>query len=412
MSTDTTSAARSKAVATPANAVVATAPKRNKVLLALLCVQLFVLALVWVLSSRRTEVIQAKRLIPNLDAAKVIGIHIEDENKKIVELRKNEVNKDSGAGWTLTSGGNYPAKAASVSEFIATLVGTKVKMPLATKNTHFAKLGVGDAGYKRKLTLSLEGGQSTVVIVGAPGVDRKTPLRVAGSNKVFAVSGLSPYDIATTASSWIDSAYVTFDKARVKSVRISNTSGLLLFEKMSSGWVLNGVATKGSGSQLNSSAIDSLVTTLSNFTLKEPVAKLSSLNGQEAISYGLDSPLATVDIVIGANESTAASDSERSKVASNEAITSADMLAGKKIRLLIGKKVEDSYYVKREDKEFVVKVGKWTVDDFINKKQSDFFKTKESVKLNNSAQIDDGNATRNKAQQVLRPQAGATKPQL
>lgn len=172
--------------------------KTNAVLAGLLGVQLAALAVTWWPSppEAKTETV----VFPGgADAIRALEIHppaAEGEPGKPVQLVRQ------GEAWTLLSAQGYPAQAETVKTVLDHLAGITLTDPITTQATSHAALQVADDAYTRKITASL-GGETTTLLLGA-GPGSLTRVRLAGQDAVYQVRGFSAWSIGDTDARFWD----------------------------------------------------------------------------------------------------------------------------------------------------------------------------------------------------------------
>jgi hypothetical protein len=323
--------------------------KLNRLLIAALVLQLLILLVIQLVPRTRSGP-KPRELFKGLDASKVAALRIEDNNKKQVELQRR------GVSWVLKSGGDYPAQADKVTEFLGKLPGLTAGKPVATKQTHHRALEVADDKFQRKVAVKLEGGRSFEFLLGSsPGI-KNVHLRMAGEKPVYLVHNLTAWDAGAMASEWVVTDYFKVDKDSVVSLQLKNPSGEIKLDKGPDGkWVLEGLEE---GATLKAYEADSLVSSASSVALQEPVGK------RVEDRFGLAGPQAAVLTLVSEQRG------DKDKAAASQPATRVTH------RLVIGVKEGDTYYAKSDGSDFVVRVASWAAESLVNKKPSDLWEKK------------------------------------
>jgi len=163
----------------------------NQILAAVLVVQI-ILAVV-VLWPRGAANAGSEGLFGELEAAQISDVHITD-----AEGARLDISKQAG-DWLLTSGGDYPAKGDTVSQFLDKLVAmTNSRRVTETASSH-KQLKVADDDHNRLVEFSLEDGTQHAFYVGSAPSYGTAHIRVAGENEVYLISDLTLADVAVSA---------------------------------------------------------------------------------------------------------------------------------------------------------------------------------------------------------------------
>ena len=108
---------------------------------------------------------------------------------------------------------------------------------------------------------------------GASAGARQTSVRMAGSDAIHGVSGLTAFGVGANPASWVDTAYFTVEPKEVASVDIANASGSYTLERTDDGWkvLVNGTPlVVPADKDLFLDHIDKIVAKVSRINLAEP----------------------------------------------------------------------------------------------------------------------------------------------
>jgi hypothetical protein len=204
----------------------------HKIMIALLAAQI---ALAIVVRTRGDDAasLQEHALLAGFDAAKVTRIQIADEDGKPVDLVKK------GEHWVIASGFDYPVPDTKISELLAPVAKVAAASPIATSATRHKQLGVADADFKKKLTLTVNG-KDTTFFIGSPVGMRRSAFRFAGDPNVYAVPSIwtsaDPHD-------WMDAKYVSIPKDEVAKVTVDKAGQVLTIDPSDASLEANKVST-------------------------------------------------------------------------------------------------------------------------------------------------------------------------
>jgi hypothetical protein len=191
----------------------------HKIMIALLAVQV---ALAVIVRTRGDDAapLQEHPLLAGFDAAQVSRIQIAGKDGKPVDLAKK------GDHWVIASGFDYPVPDSKVSELLAPVAKLAAASPIATSTTRHKQLGVADGDFTRKLTLTING-KDTTFFIGTPVGMRRSALRFANDPKVYAVPSIwtsaDPHD-------WMDAKYVDIPKDDVAKLTIDKAGTQLVID--------------------------------------------------------------------------------------------------------------------------------------------------------------------------------------
>jgi hypothetical protein len=309
--------------------------RANQVLAALLIVQVVVAAIV--LWPRSTAGTAGEPLLPGLQADQVMQVTIGDDQQASIELLQRE------GKWVIPAAGDYPCQEGAVPDFLAKLVALKRdRLVTQTADSH-KRLKVADQDFVRVIELRLADSTVRRLYLGTSASSTAVHIRIAEQDQVYLAPGLSTGDIGAQAASWVDTLYSSIPQDQMVSVTLQNANGRLALNKGEDGaWTLADLAT---GETLNQSAVTSWISRVASVRMVAPL-------GTEAqASYGLDSLKATVQIETKGQDGTT-----------------------KAYTLQVGAQDEqdNTYVFKSSESPYYVRVGEYTVADWVGKKRADF----------------------------------------
>lgn len=227
----------------------------HKTLLGLLVAQI-ALAVVLFATGGAPAPVQAHALLPGFDAAKVTRLQVESDSK--IDLVKK------GDTWVVASSFDYPADKTKVDGVLAPIAKLAAAEPVAESKSRHKQLGVADDGFKRKLTITADG-KDTVLYIGSEAGLRRNAVRLAGSDDVYGVSGISEYSVPATVNLWVDPHYYSIPKDQIAKI----TAGAFVFTHADDGtWTAT--ADGAPIEPLDTDKVDQLVNQIASVDLLEP----------------------------------------------------------------------------------------------------------------------------------------------
>ncbi|HEX3766380.1 MAG TPA: DUF4340 domain-containing protein, partial [Kofleriaceae bacterium] len=188
----------------------------HKILIAALAVQL-VLAVIVLTRGDDTVALKEHPIIAGFDAAKVTRLQVFAKPAAGADASKPDAGKPDASkpldlvkhdkDWVLASGFDFPVDQKKIDDALSPIAKLSAAAPIATQAGRHKQLHVADDDFERKLVITA-GGKDITLLVGGPAGSRRTAVRLAGDDKVYAVSGLNAYQIGTEPRQWIETAYV------------------------------------------------------------------------------------------------------------------------------------------------------------------------------------------------------------
>lgn len=311
----------------------------QKFLAGILVLQLGLVAYQWWPSG--TAVAAPKRLVPfELDDVRSLTVQSAprgDEEVKPVELRKE------GDEWVVASSENYPAKRDKVEEVLSKLIGIEVSTPIATKPHRHNQLNVGDVAYGRRVRLS-DGSTEISLVIGSSGASGVN-VRREDQNEVYNTRGFSEWSIGDRVRSYVEDKLVDAQLDSLQTVVIHSKEGTFRFAQEEGEWVLEEPEVPV-GRQLRPGAIKSMVRRVTGIRLSEPVGR------EVRDEYGLDGSVRV----------------EWTETRNGETVEGG---------YTVGAIGDRDGYVKVDGSDFVVSVGKWSLEPIRDAKLEDLLKPEE-----------------------------------
>jgi hypothetical protein len=239
----------------------------HKILIGLLVAQLALIVVVFAFGGGEAAQVD-KPLLPGFDASKVTRVQVfaKDNPKVAVDL----VKKDKG--WRMASAFDYPADDAKVSAVLGPIAKMAAAAPIATQQARHAQLHVGDTEFERKLVITADGKDITLYL-GSPAGSRRNAVRLGGDDRVYAVSGVTPYTAGTEPRQWMATSYVNVPREDVTKLTITRDGSTAEFTHDGEAWKpsLNGAAVAPDKDEtLDTTAIDEIVGAATNIEASAP----------------------------------------------------------------------------------------------------------------------------------------------
>ncbi len=310
----------------------------QRLLAAALVVQVALAVATWKGTGRGAGPAAGKPLV-EFDPAAVSTLEIQGEAPSAGEQRRSVELAREGDRWVVASAAGYPAKTEKVDEVLRSLAALRAGPPIAITSANHQALHVGDRDFARRITLETAAGPVELLLGTGP---RSTVhVRRADSPEVYAVRGVSVWNVPDEPRGYIDTEFVEVAEDDLERVTVRNRHGELNLAKTAEGWELAELPPR---TEMEDAVARSFLTALGRLTLQRPVGR------EPKAEYGLESG-ARVTLVKAGKEGAQA----------------------ETIEYVIGDNADDrSYYAKAADREWVVTVPKWNAEQARDKKPEDF----------------------------------------
>ncbi len=234
--------------------------------------------------------------------------------------------------WVVSSAFDYPADQSKVNGLIQKVLNLNFKEIIATKSSNHHKLNVAQDQYDKKLSIQYADQKITWYI--GNGKSGSINMRREGEEIVYKISQLSAYaDLNSNANQYMNTQYFSIkDPVRIEVIK----NEPLILEKGEQ-WQVNGFEQLGK--TLDEQKVTAYVNQLKDIYLDGIASKTVSPD------HGFDQ---------GMSVKLKSSTEEKS--------------------YQIGKEVDQHYYVKASDRDYVVKVSSYKIKNIIDQKILDFAK--------------------------------------
>ena len=249
----------------------------------------------------------------------------EEKDIAQIDLKNSEgelsLQKDKD-GWRLLKPVEAKADKSSCDSLAGDVAGVKVDRALEEASINWKNFGLEPAPIK--LTLKLNDGKVHELELGEKDFSSSSVFaRVPGQNKVLVLSStLLHSDASKKVIDFRDKSVIEFQRDQLKALDVQGKGKEFEFEKSGDDWLIKKpFEGRGDNSEINSIASDLEFAKVEDF-VNPPFAELKK--------YGLEKPEVRVDLFLGDNRA--------------------------RKTLLIGSKVDNSYYAKDESKDVIFKV--------------------------------------------------------
>jgi hypothetical protein len=261
----------------------------------------------------------------------------------ITDATGNQIELATSMGaWVLPEADDYPTQQNKVPELLDKIVALKAdRLVTQTPGSH-KRLKVAEGDFERCIEFELADGTMHTLYLGSSPSYGSSHVRADDQNEVYLAS-LSISDVGVSASSWVDTLYLSLTQDQIVALTLENKNGRFEFEKDDAGtWTMKGLAADET---LNEDNVKPLVTRVSSLRMVRPLGKT------EQDGYGLKEPNAVVTVKTRDDEGNV-----------------------KTYSLRVGAKSEQdsSFVVISSESPYYVRVSEYTVKDFVERKRDDF----------------------------------------
>jgi len=305
--------------------------KLNQILIAVLAVQLAIVGFVYYSQQAASEV-SSGPLFENLDATEVVELTMTDTDGN--QLKLAEVD----GAWVLPDAGDYPADGDKILPIMEKVQDIKTNRLVTQTSDSHKRLQVSADDFNRHLAFKLADGSEYNLYVGSSAGAGATHVRNETDEQVYLTSELTPFEINTSASGWIDSLYFTVPQTAPQTITLENSNGTFELQRTSpTSWTLTSLAADET---FDPASATTLLNQISSIRLSAPLGK------EAQAEYGLDEPQATVTIVTDDDTYT----------------------------LMVGAKDPDegTYILKASTSPYYVSMASFTGDNLVNKTHDEF----------------------------------------
>ena len=205
----------------------------NQILSVVFVAQLGIVALTW--STKTVAVPDQKPLLP-FSTDEIVEFTIETQDVKAgQDARKVTLSRNEKGDWIVGSTNGFVAVSSKVDDVLERLATAKIRRPIATKKENHNALNVGDLNYTKRISLKTKDNEYTLYAGNGKGSSMHT--RFNNQNDVYLAKGISAWRISHQLANYVDTLY--FDLPDPSEIRIRNQAGRLDIQKDQNGqWVI------------------------------------------------------------------------------------------------------------------------------------------------------------------------------
>ena len=344
--------------------------RSNVFLVVVLLVQLVLLAIA-VLTSAGEQARAIELILPNMTVAEIDRLHFTDDlGNEVTVARK-------GDGWALPGADDFPVDGDKVEAILDKIAGLDTRRLVATNQANFARLEVGEADFRRKITLEGKDASAVLYLGGSGGADT-VYLRRAEEDNVYLGLGLNSWELSTQISTWVDSSYVSLAQDDALAINVQNANGNFHFTRTDDGMIYTDL---GADEAYDDTKTPIILRNATTIRLLEPLG-LGALD-----EYELADPRVTVEVryrkLVEVDEPAEADAADESAASDDESSADETLEAEPEYReatytLSFGAELEDGVALKSSDAEYYVLVRDTVFNAFNDLSRADLVKAPEA----------------------------------
>ncbi len=307
--------------------------RHNQILAGVLAVQIILSVVVfW---PRSSSAVEREPLFPDLQADDVVALTITDADGNSISLRK--VTGD----WTLPDADDYPAQADKIGPLLDKIAGLTTGRLVTRTDASHKQLQVAQDDFVRRVEFETTDGTRHILYLGSSPSYGATHFRVDGQSETYLTDAITSWDVNASASSWVDTAYLSVPQADVTRMTLENGNGAFTFVRDDEGnWTMEGLAAEETVAEDQVAAV---VRQAASVNMTQPLGK------EERVAYGMGEPSAVVTLET----------------------------ANRTVTLRVGAKDSDdnSYVVISSESPYYVRVAEFSVKSLVENTRDDFIQT-------------------------------------
>jgi hypothetical protein len=251
--------------------------KQNRILAAVLALQIVVLAIVfW----PRSSAAEGELLFGELSADQIVRLTIKDGSGNQIALARGE------GGWVLPEAGDFPVQQGQVDTLLDQIVKLRGDRLVTQTSASHKRLKVADEDFERLIEFELQDGARHKLYLGSAPQGQVLHVRADDQDAVYLALGMTIFDAQTEVAAWIDAQYFSVPSDQIVALTLENANGRFELEKSAGGeWALQGLPA---GETLDQDAVNALLTRVSSVRMLRPLGR------EEQASYGLENPSAVL----------------------------------------------------------------------------------------------------------------------
>ena len=264
--------------------------RHNQILASILVIQVVLSVVVFWPRSAATG--QSGPIFADLEAENIVALTIADADGKSIALRKVTGNGSTELAevWVLPDADDYPAQADKITPLLEDIVGLTTGRLVTRTDASHKQLQVAPNDFQRRIEFETNDGKKRAFYLGSSPSYGATHFRVADRNETYLTNDMTVWETNTTASSWIDTSYLSVSQDEVTKLTLQNANGTFTFmkdEDDQGNWTMAGLAQDET---LDEAKVNGIVRQATSVTMVRPLGK-----GEQA-AYGMDAPNAAVTL--------------------------------------------------------------------------------------------------------------------
>jgi len=264
--------------------------RHNQILASILVIQVVLSVVVFWPRSAATG--QSGPVFPDLEAENIVALTIADADGKSIALRKVTGNGSTELAevWVLPDADDYPAQADKITPLLEDIVGLTTGRLVTRTDASHKQLQVAPNDFQRRIEFETNDGKKRAFYLGSSPSYGATHFRVADQNETYLTNDMTVWETNATASSWIDTSYLSVPQDEVTKLTLQNANGTFTFMKDEDDqgtWTMAGLAEDET---LDEAKVNGIVRQATSVTMVRPLGK-----GEQA-AYGMDAPKAVVTL--------------------------------------------------------------------------------------------------------------------
>ena len=238
-----------------------------RILMGAFLVQGLLAIITWWPSGERS--VESRDLVP-VDASELTSITISGTVQR-GETPDEPLSLERGSqGWILPSKLDSPVPEDKLKPLFEIIDRFEVRRPIAENAYRHADLDVAGDQHARKLVLTTEDGDTLTILVGSAS-GSAAHVRLDGDNRVYRVSGATPYGISISPTNYFDNQVLAVSASAVEELTVRRADGnAFTFTRTEGEWTVSVPAPPGR--TLDSIQADGFVSRILNFKMVEPLA--------------------------------------------------------------------------------------------------------------------------------------------
>ena len=254
--------------------------RHHQVLLGILAVQLVLSVVVFWPRSASTG--ESEPIFADLETNDIVAFTVSDAEGQSISVRKVTGN------WALSDVGDYPAQADKITPFLEDIAGLATGRLVTRTDASHKQLQVAPDEFQRRVEFETSDGAKQAFYLGSSPSYGATHFRRADRNETYLTNDITIWEVNATATSWIDTSYLSIPQEDIQKLTLQNANGVFTFTTDDEGnWTMEGPAADEIP---DAAKIGSAVRQAGAITMSRPLGKV------ESASYGMDQPSAIATV--------------------------------------------------------------------------------------------------------------------